>query len=80
MQFHRNPLVTSSGSWPPALRPHCGLSNSKVLECAHVAAREGASHRGAYYGQQKILNEFLLFSCLAAVVTGIVIAAASVLI
>ena len=28
----------------------------------------------------RILNEFLLFSCLAAVVTGIVIAAASVLI
>jgi hypothetical protein len=41
---------------------------------------EGGAAKGEATMTIKILNEFLLFSCLAAFVTGIVLAAASLLI
>ena len=56
-------------------------------ECAMAVGREWAMavvDEGAAQGEAtmtiKILNEFLLFSCLTAFVTGIVLAAASLLI
>jgi hypothetical protein len=54
-------------------------------ECAMAVGREWAmAVVEAAHGEAtmtiKILNEFLLFSCLAAFVTGIVLAAASLLI
>jgi hypothetical protein len=48
-------------------------------ECAMAVVDEGAP-QGEATMTIKILNEFLLFSCLAAFVTGIVLAAASLLI
>jgi hypothetical protein len=48
-------------------------------ECAMAGVDEGAA-QGEATMTIKILNEFLLFSCLAAFVTGIVLAAASLLI
>jgi len=49
-----------------------------VLECAADAAFEEAQQQGRFT-VTIILNDLLLFSCLAAFVTGIVLAAASLL-
>jgi hypothetical protein len=48
-------------------------------ECAMAVVDKGAA-QGEATMTIKILNEFLLFSCFAAFVTGIVLAAASLLI
>ena len=50
--------------------------SAKVRECATVAARKGAARGRTMTG---LLNDILLFSCIGAFVTGIVLAAASVL-
>jgi hypothetical protein len=71
----------------PALRRRVGILIRTIRhhifaygrECAMAVVDEGAA-QGEATMTIKILNEFLLFSCLAAFVTGIVLAAASLLI
>jgi hypothetical protein len=72
----------------PALRRRVGILIRTIRhhifaygrECAMAVVDEGGAAKGEATMTIKILNEFLLFSCLAAFVTGIVLAAASLLI
>ena len=69
---HQAIQCTSATLWPRYLRV--------------IGVGGGASHRKLVMGRDRgivmanIVNEFLLFSCLAAFVAGIVVAAASLLI
>jgi hypothetical protein len=67
---------------PPASRPNLGGSASRFGQGVKVALTVRRVLGEAHTGEStmaRVINEILLFSCMAAFVTGIVIAAASLL-